>query len=280
MSQLLLHPRTQAAIDAFLKRPAHAILVNGPPGIGKGAVAELLACALLAVSAQELARQPYLRRIGGQQTAISIEAVRDLSQFLSRQVPGSSKRVIILEEAESLTTEAQNALLKTLEEPPAGTHIILTAADEQALLPTIRSRVTQAVIIRPDTEQLRRYFEPQYQNPAKVEQAMLLSGGLPGLMSALLENQEHPLRTAVATARQVLQASAFERLALVDTLAKDKVQTLQLLNVLQHMAHLALLQGKPSKSWQRVLTSAYEAAEALQGSAQPKLVVTNLMLSL
>lgn len=71
-------------------------------------------------------------------TSIGIKAVQELVMSLS--ISTSSPRVIWIEEAQTLTTEASNALLKVLEEPPANTHIYLTCPVAGSLLPTIRSR--------------------------------------------------------------------------------------------------------------------------------------------
>jgi DNA polymerase III delta prime subunit len=79
----------------------------------------------------------------------SIEVVRDLKRFLSRKPLQSEFNLGLLTEAHNLSLEAQNALLKTLEEPPGLSRIILTATNTSSLLPTIISRceVVEAEII-------------------------------------------------------------------------------------------------------------------------------------
>ena len=69
-----------------------------------------------------------------------IAAAREIKAALSRK-PYQSKLIsVIIPEAETLTEEAQNALLKTLEEPPGGAELLLLTAQPEALLPTVRSR--------------------------------------------------------------------------------------------------------------------------------------------
>ncbi len=77
--------------------------------------------------------------------SISIEAARNIGVWLSSRPYASPKKTVIIFGAERLTIPAQQALLKTLEEPPKYAHIILTAANEFALLQTIQSR---CVIVR------------------------------------------------------------------------------------------------------------------------------------
>ena len=81
---------------------------------------------------------------------ISIKQVRNLITFLSTKPYSSKHKVIIIDPADKMTSQAQNALLKTLEEPPLYAVIILSAKKEDGLLPTVLSRCRK---IRSDTAQ-------------------------------------------------------------------------------------------------------------------------------
>lgn len=74
------------------------------------------------------------------ETSIGIEEIRNLQKCLSLKAYSLPKKIAVIFEAQKLTIEAQNALLKTLEEPPANSTIILTAFDTSWLLPTVVSR--------------------------------------------------------------------------------------------------------------------------------------------
>ncbi|MFC1756167.1 hypothetical protein ACFLZK_02125 [Patescibacteria group bacterium] len=71
---------------------------------------------------------------------ISIVQIRKLIQFLTTKPYSSKNKVVVISQAEKMTTQAQNALLKILEEPPFFAIIILSSKTEQALLPTVLSR--------------------------------------------------------------------------------------------------------------------------------------------
>lgn len=75
-----------------------------------------------------------------QEEAIGINNVRTLQKTISLKPINSSKKIVLIKNSENITIEAQNALLKTLEEPPEDTIIILSASAKEALLPTILSR--------------------------------------------------------------------------------------------------------------------------------------------
>ena len=73
--------------------------------------------------------------------SIGIDAAREIKNFLWQKPNASSRRTLILDEVEFLTAEAQNALLKITEEPPASSLIIFVSSDPDGLLPTILSRI-------------------------------------------------------------------------------------------------------------------------------------------
>lgn len=274
----LMHPLTEGRLGLLRNRPPHALLISGPAGIGKTAVARWHAANLLKIPIEKLDSYPYFLEISPiENKAISIDAVRQLEHVTSLKTTGSASisRVIIINDAHLLTTEAQNALLKTLEGPPQDTVLIMTSSQQHALLPTIRSRLQQVEITKPSREALITAL------PGSSPQSLALSDGLPGLAFALAKNDEqHPLVEAAKTARQLLQQSSFEKLCRVDALSKNKEASRNLVYILMQMAHAALLTGKGSARWQKILRATYNADSALNRGTQPKLVLTNLMLNL
>jgi hypothetical protein len=288
MSEIVLHELTAVHVQRFVGQPAHALLVVGPAGIGKQFLCEHIAQQLIDTSLDTYA---YLKYIEPEKdkASIGIEAIRELQQFLKLKLPSNAPwRIIMVPQAQGLTAEAQNAFLKLLEEPPERTIFLLASDSEQALLPTIRSRTQLLVVNVPPQSDVFAFFEVKHDSK-DIQQAYLMSGGLLGLMHSLLGDEQHPLKDAVQTARKLLQSTQFERLCLVDGLSKDKQAALNVIFVLQHMARAATIQGakatdgsdiKRIKQWHRVQQAAYDAEKAYTVSAQAKLTLTNLMLSL
>jgi DNA polymerase-3 subunit delta' len=284
---LVLHETTRKQVAQFVQNPAHAVLIAGPDGIGKASLAEHIARKLLNIDG--LANYPHFMRIIPDGTSISIEKIRELQKFLQLKTIGSEplRRAIIVEHAGALTTEAQNAYLKFLEEPPADTLMLLTVSSPRALLPTILSRVQTITMHAPTAEQLQPMLRASGKDETILRQAYFLSGGLPGLLSALISGDEaHPLLASVATAKELLQKQPFERLGLVEGLSKQKESALAVLEALDRMAQAGLngAAGKQDtarlKQWHTIRKKTLEARQSLERSANTKLTLSNLFLQL
>jgi DNA polymerase III delta prime subunit len=287
IDELVLHPRTKDNVAQFIGQPAHAVLLVGPNGIGKATLAKVIAEAVLGLGEGKLEQYPYFSIIRPEKGTISIDAIRELQRFLQLKTLGTGtyRRAVIAEHVEGLTIEAQNAYLKLLEEPPADTLMVLTVGNPRALLPTILSRLQTITVYAPAEDALRSYFASSTQDEAAVNQAYFLSGGLPGLMTALLSGDTtHPLLAGVADAKAILQKQTFERLAMVESLSKQKDAAKYLLEALQHIAQTGLEQAAKKddvaklRRWHHVLIASAEAHEALSRNANAKLVLSNLML--
>lgn len=290
MSKYVLHPTTEQQLYQFTNRPVHAVMVTGSPGSGKTSVAQSIAASLLSLDVDELESYPHittLSPIDGK--ALPIDSIRVLQRSLTLKIPGVRddnriKRVSIIEHAHLMTIEAQNALLKILEEPPVDTVLILTAPSADSVLPTIQSRVRLLPVIPPGVDDIKAHFANQGHGDADVDKALMLSGGLPGLTHALLNSEEtHPLFEATTIARTILKSSSFERLVLVDSLSKQKQVCNDVLYILMQMSRTAIQRSTDTKNierWGRIMKAAYTARVQLGHNTQPKLLLTNLMLRL
>lgn len=285
MIDLLVHPETLAALESALHNTPHAVMLTGNEGSGKVYIARQLAAELLGA---ELENHAYFMHIEPDGKSISIDQVRELQRFVKLRTTGTGKirRVVLLTDAHTMTTEAQNALLKLLEEPPGDTVLILTAQGDRSLKPTINSRV-QKIYIRPITRAQAAEFAGTANKDSDVERAYNLSGGDSGLFLALLaEADDHRLASAIKVGKRLLTASAFERLTNVDDLSKDKDKIKDLLIAMRRIAAAALKQAADKGDnglkdhWLQSLKAIYAAEEQLASNPNAKLLLTDLFLSI
>ena len=153
MIALRHQPRAELALNAALRAgPAHAYLFQGPRGSGKRAAARAFAAEILAIGAADAedARRrarldpsphPDLVWLAPSGPQHMVEAIRErVIRAASYRPFEGERRVFVVEAAEAMRDESQNALLKTLEEPPPYAHLILITAEPAAVLDTVRSR--------------------------------------------------------------------------------------------------------------------------------------------
>ncbi len=182
-----------------------AAIFQGPDGIGKKAAA-------LALAALANCRQPVAHDICGscascvkaeagshpditlfvpEKNVIKIDMMRELSREAYYRPFEGRARFFIVDEAEKMTEEAANSLLKTLEEPPATSHLVLVTAFPNRLLSTIRSRC-QTFSFRPLTRaEIQAYLEAS----ARFKDSELLAAFADGSMgTALSLNMEELIR--------------------------------------------------------------------------------------
>ena len=286
MSNLLIHPKTQSQLELTIKGGAHAILITGQPGAGKSTVAKDIASKLLQT---KLDNAPYFLRVTPDGKSVSIEQIRDLQKFVQLKTTGTNeiRRVAVIDQADTMTTEAQNALLKLLEEPPEDTVLLLTASKPHQLKPTIHSRLQTVQLLAPTKTATLDYFMKQGKTGTEIERAFMLSNGQVGLMTALLENiDEHALANSITTAKELYGMSPFERLTQVDALSKDKDGLSNLLFACKRICITALEQAaakaqqKQVQSWHRQLSLVLGAEESLKHNPNTKLLLTDLFIQM
>ena len=144
------YPWAQTVMGAIRERVdndslPNAIVLTSPPGWGLAYIAECVVAALLELdpAAQDSIRRvahPDFRWVEAETAEIKIDQIRALNEFAVQTAQIAPRKVGVICDAERLNENAANALLKTLEEPPPNTHLILLTQQWGRLLPTIRSR--------------------------------------------------------------------------------------------------------------------------------------------
>lgn len=224
----------------------HALLIHGPHGIGKLGFATALAQALLCEGSSRTAgacgacpacgwfgagNHPDIRRVEpesltapkpageeqrvdkGSSDQITVDQIRALADFVGASSHRGGAKVILIHPAEALNLNAANALLKSLEEPPAGTIFLLVAHRPSYLPATVRSRCRQVCLERPDRDAAAAWLNAQ--GIADPALALAHTGNAPLLArelaqadywqrrNDLLTSLADPVFDALATAERV-----------------------------------------------------------------------------
>ena len=194
------------------RRQSHAYLLSGPPHVGKMAMAINLSQAvnclegpgapcgtctqctriaaglhadisILVPGQGEEGRSP--------KTVIGIDAIKELIHRVSLNPYEGSSSVVIIDGAESMSDDAANALLKTLEEPPPQVMFLLLTANEGAVLPTIRSRCQSMVLVPLSKDMMvQRLVTGHQTTPEQAEQLFRLSRGCLGWAIGALDDAQ------------------------------------------------------------------------------------------
>lgn len=244
------HHQAVTTLQNALKagRVAHAYLFHGPDGAGKSSLARVFAMAYFCrekpadacgecVDCRKFLQGNYpdYREVTAGGGAIKIDQVREIqrgAQYTSYEGIG---KVFLLTQADNLTPEAANCLLKVLEEPPPGTVFLLTADNPYRLLPTILSRCQQIPLRRVSVDEIAgelvgRWGKP----PGDARVAALLSDGLPGkAIAEALEQTGLGLRQEVLSLlKGIKRGEVTELFSLAEEMERSKEQTRLILDLL------------------------------------------------
>ncbi len=262
-------------------RMRHAYLFSGPRQIGKTTLARAFAAALnctgdtppcgecRACKMMLKGAHPDLTLVEAEQEdgRIKIDQVRTLQQTLALRPYEARYRVAILRRFDATRPVAQDALLKTLEEPAPNAVLILTADSTEGLLPTILSRC-QPVNLRPlPIDRVREALEWQFSAPQEVAQNLAqLSGGRIGWAINTLHDPDALERRHAALDKlfQVLGENRHARFALAEDLSKAKEDLAGVLDIWQMLWRDVVLVASGS----RTLVMNYDRRQQIAAVAQ------------
>ena len=203
VGQELIREQLQGAIRE--KKVAHAYILCGENRSGKEFIAKTFAQALLCEGNPEAcgechscrqaatANHPDIIYVKHEKpNTIGVEDVRDgIIQTVQIRPYSSHYKIYILEEAEKMTPQAQNALLRTIEEPPEYVVFLLLTSSTEALLPTIQSRCVKLMMKPVQDEDMRNYLIRQLHVPeSRAEICIAFARGNVGRAKALASSED------------------------------------------------------------------------------------------
>ena len=200
-----LMPQWEALRTAHRQqRLPHAILLSGPPGIGKAALATVFAQSLLcqqpdmagfacgqcpACRLFRAGTHPDILIVEPEEAgkSIKIEQVRELSAYLTMTSHAGGRKVALIVPADALNLNAANSLLKTLEEPTDNTHVLLVTTVAGRLPITVRSRCQWIKCSTPSKSDAMDWLTEALDNGADAALLLKMANGAPLLARELAE---------------------------------------------------------------------------------------------
>ena len=196
------------------KRLVHALLIQGEPGIGKKTLARLISSALMCKSDREIPcgicsgcrlalsgehpdiimiekGKPLSAETAKGRSTIPVDDIREMIRICSQYPFEGGNRTVIISDAENMTVQAQNCLLKILEEPPRDTYFLLTSAHPDQLLTTVRSRCRPVKLVPWDTAYIIRILKEAGMDDEKARKTASVSSGSIGNALRLISDDEY-----------------------------------------------------------------------------------------
>ncbi|MBK1812604.1 DNA polymerase III subunit delta' [Clostridium sp. YIM B02505] len=184
------HSEILTRFDNSVERNAlsHAHLIIGEDGIGKSILAKRFAAKIM----KKDDFKEYIDIVNYKTTknSFGVDEVREIITETNKRPYEGDKKVIIIYEGNKLTVQAQNALLKTIEEPPSGVYIIILCESAELILDTIKSRCQVHKLFPLKESEIKLFIEEKYSNIDEDKKRTLISfsEGIPGKVEKFIED--------------------------------------------------------------------------------------------
>lgn len=266
--QIVLHDSAKLNLEALASQPPQGILLVGPEGIGKMTVATRLA--------NHLVDHPTSIRVisPDDRGTIAIETIREL--YKATRAKQEGHQVIIIERADRMSLEAENAFLKLLEEPRAGLTFMLTTLQLESLLPTILSRIQHLTFAPLPDDAIRRLVMSKQPGIAQsdLSQLVFLAQGRPGVAMQLLEGDALPKqRDRMQIVKQLLASKPHERLILAGKMSSSRDDCLETLSAMARVVEVQLSSAaNPTQAshWTKLAEAIEDAQQAISHNGNVK----------
>lgn len=272
---IVLHSTSKRALDGLRKKLPQSVLLSGPEGVGLKTIAIWVAGGHLAMTLQPIDSKENISTRG----TITVEMIRNL--YERTRARHTDRHIVVIDDADRMSHGAQGAFLKLLEEPGASIHFILTSHRPQTLLPTIRSRVQQTVVLPITAQQTVGLLNKELGITDQVKRIQLqfIAKGLPAELVRLTSNEQYFAEKAkrIGDARDLLQAEPYNKLLLIHKYKGDREGALQLIDsaigILTHS-----LSNNPQPSHVDQLAKLIDLGERIENNQNIQLQLTRFVL--
>lgn len=182
--------RNQISKSINLDKLSHAHLLVGEDGIGKSKLAKNMGYKILGKNQEKQYADLVEWRVEKNKSTIGVNSIRALTEEINKKPYEGEKKVIIIYDAHKMTVQAQNAFLKTIEEPPKNVTILLLCENLEAILDTIKSRCQIHKLKNLNVDEMEAFLKINYNHLTLEELKVIVafSDGIPGKAEKFIED--------------------------------------------------------------------------------------------
>ena len=270
------------------KKTSHSYLFVGIEGIGKKEIAKEFAKMLLCISDNKYCNtcksciefdsnnNPDFLYIEPEGNSLKIEQIIYIQRKIQEKPIISNKKVYIINDADKMTTEAQNCLLKTLEEPPEYSTIILIGSNENMFLSTIKSRCMIIHFSKIEDEKIRKYLEEKYELKDISTNMLEIFQGSIG-KAILLKDKKEQYEKIELIIKSISQKSIIDILNMSEILYKSKEE---IFDILEYINVILIKLSKIDYEYIKCINSVEETKTRLKQNANYDMSIDNMLFNM
>lgn len=267
---------------------SHSYLFIGIEGIGKRQIAQEFSKMLLCLGEEKYCNKcksciefdtnnnPDFMQINPDGSSIKIEQIREMQRKVIEAPIISKKKIYIIDDADTMTKEAQNCLLKTLEEPPEYACIILIASNENNILTTIKSRCTIIKFEKISDKDIKKYLKEKYEINDINDNLLQAFQGSIGKVETLKDKQD--LYDSIFNIiDKIEKLNLIEILNLAEIIYQsqdDKFEILEYMNV------ILFNKGKENIKYLKCINIVEDTKKRLKANSNYNMCIDNMLFSI
>lgn len=276
MNKPIINQSSEKTLLALVKNLPQSLLLSGEPGVGLGTISRYIA-KLRNINPIIILPEKD-EKIDLVKGVISVDIMRRL--YDETRTKTAKERIIIIDYAERMTHQAQNAFLKLLEEPGAGIYFILVSHSISRLLPTILSR-TEKLEIRPITllQSEKLLDSLNVSDNTKRAQLLFMAEGLPAELCRLCDGESYFAKRSliVRDARELIRGSLYQKLLIAHNYKDDRAVVLLLLLDMAKILKKSII-ASPQASAINQIDSILSAYQQIETNGNIRLVLARMIL--
>lgn len=276
MDKPVIHPASEKRLNSTVKNMPQSMLLSGEKRVGLTTIAKHIASLRKVMPIIILPEKD--EKIDIDKGVISVDIMRRL--YDETRTKTAVERIIIIDYAERMTTQAQNAFLKLLEEPGDGVYFILVSNTASKLLPTIVSR-TENLDIKPinDDQSNEMLDKLGVKDKTKRSQILFMASGLPAELTDLAgDNDYFEKRSAMMRdARELLSGNLYQKLIIAQKYKDDRATALQLLSDASNILKKSIF-AKPQPDTVAYVDKLLKAYQRIEANGNIRLCLASMAI--